>query len=202
MTELTLESYNLRRMMREKGIEERIGHWVDCLRRSDGQVEVVAYDLYRDGSQRTSEPANGKFPRRLGNTAEILTCDTVVLCTARESRTELYDALIARRDEWSDRGIEVVARAGECLAPRYLADAIFDGHRIAREFELPEPGASKSDDPGATDLGPRRLPEARERRALNLAVGRRSPKSKTLRIFAVMTTDANGATRQLHDRVP
>ena len=144
MTELTLESYNLRRMMREKGIEERIGHWVDCLRPSEGQVEVVAYDLYRDGSRRTSEPANGKYPRRLGKTADILTCDTVVLCTARESRTSLYDALVGRRDEWPGRCIDVVVRAGDCLAPRYLADAIFDGHRIGREFELPNPERPKA----------------------------------------------------------
>ena len=39
-----------------------------------------------------------------------------------------------RRGEWRDKGLELVCRAGDCLAPRYLADAIFDGHRIAREF--------------------------------------------------------------------
>ena len=33
----------------------------------------------------------------------------------------------------------MVVRSGDCLAPRYLADAIFDGHRIAREFESPNP---------------------------------------------------------------
>ena len=36
-------------------------------------------------------------------------------------------------------GLEVVVRSGDCLAPRYLADAIFDGHRIAREFESDNP---------------------------------------------------------------
>ena len=30
-------------------------------------------------------------------------------------------------------------RAGDCLAPRYIADAVFDGHRIAREMESPNP---------------------------------------------------------------
>ena len=28
---------------------------------------------------------------------------------------------------------------GDCLAPRYLADAVFDGHRLAREIEAPDP---------------------------------------------------------------
>ncbi|MEA2780653.1 MAG: dimethylamine/trimethylamine dehydrogenase [Rhodospirillaceae bacterium] len=144
MTDLTLEGYNLKRMMREKGIHERVGHWVEALRPAGNQVEVVAYDLYRDGSRRTTEPANGVYPRRLGNAVELLSCDTVLLCTARESDTTLYDALAARRDEWAGKGIEVVVRAGDCLAPRYLADAIFDGHRIAREFESPNPERPKA----------------------------------------------------------
>ena len=139
MTDLTLEGFNMKRMMREKGIHERAGHWVEALRPAGNQVELVAYDLYRDGSRRTVEPTTGVYPRRLGNAVEKLSCDTVVLCTARESRTELYDALYDRRSEWAGRGIEVIVRAGDCLAPRYLADAIFDGHRIAREFESTNP---------------------------------------------------------------
>jgi Thioredoxin reductase len=139
MTDLTLEGFNMKRMMREKGIQERIGHWVELLRPAGNQVEVVAYDLHRDGSLRTTQPTNGVYPRRLGNAVEILNCDTVILCTARESRTELYDSLYERRGEWAEKGIEAIVRAGDCLAPRYLADAIFDGHRIAREFESADP---------------------------------------------------------------
>ena len=144
MTDLTLEGFNMKRMMREKGIHERIGHWVELLRPAGNQVEVVAYDLYRDGSRRTTEPTNGVYPRRLGNAVEILECDTVILCTARESRTELYDSLYERRGEWGEKGIEAIVRAGDCLAPRYLADAIFDGHRIAREFESADPERPKA----------------------------------------------------------
>ena len=68
-----------------------------------------------------------------------LTVDSLILCTAKASRTELYDALALRRDEWAGRGIGKVVRVGECLAPRYLADAIFDGHRVGREFDDDEP---------------------------------------------------------------
>jgi dimethylamine/trimethylamine dehydrogenase len=144
MTDLTLEGFNMKRMMREKGIQERIGHWVELLRPAGNQVEVVAYDLHRDGSRRTTRPTNGVYPRRLGNAVEILNCDTVILCTARESRTELYDSLYERRGEWGEKGIEAIVRAGDCLAPRYLADAIFDGHRIAREFESADPERPKA----------------------------------------------------------
>jgi dimethylamine/trimethylamine dehydrogenase len=144
MTDLTLEGFNMKRMMREKGIQERIAHWVEFPRPAGNQVEVVAYDLHRDGSLRTTQPTNGVYPRRLGNAVEILNCDTVILCTARESRTELYDSLYERRGEWAEKGIEAIVRAGDCLAPRYLADAIFDGHRIAREFESADPERPKA----------------------------------------------------------
>jgi dimethylamine/trimethylamine dehydrogenase len=139
MTDLTLEGYNLKRMMRERGIHECVGHWVEALRPTADQVEVVIYDIYRDGSKRTAEPTKGVYPRRLGNEIEVLKCDTVILCTAREPLTELYDALYDQRGVWQEKGIEVVVRSGDCLAPRYLADAIFDGHRIAREFESGDP---------------------------------------------------------------
>ena len=68
----------------------------------------------------------------------------VVLCTAREANDGLHRALTARRGEWVDKGLERVSRAGDCLAPRYLADAIFDGHRIAREFESVDPERPKA----------------------------------------------------------
>lgn len=139
MTERTLEGYNIRRMMREKGIHERVGHWVEEVRGGPGAVEVVLYDRYRDGYRRTTQPETGVYPRRVGDAVEVLACDTVVLCTARESKRELYDALVARKERWADAGLEVVVRSGDCLAPRYLADAIFDGHRIAREFESVNP---------------------------------------------------------------
>ena len=139
MMDLTLEGPNFKRLMREKHIAERTGRWVEKIHATNHGVEVSLYDPYRDGSRRTTEPARGVYPRRLGDALEVLECDTVVLCTARESNSELYKALAAKRGEWRDKGIETVVRSGDCLAPRYLADAIFDGHRIAREFEDANP---------------------------------------------------------------
>ncbi len=66
--------------------------------------------------------------------------DGVVLVTARRSRDTLTRALGARAATYS---------IGDCVAPRLLADAIFDGHRLGREID--------SDDPR------RALPYARER---------------------------------------
>lgn len=139
ITDLTLESYNLRRMMREKGIGERVGHWVERVETADGGARVVIYDRYRDGVQRTTEPKLGVYPRRLGDAVEVLACDSVVLCTARESNRGLYDDLVAQKHRWTEARIEAVVRSGDCLAPRILADAIFDGHRIGREIESDNP---------------------------------------------------------------
>jgi dimethylamine/trimethylamine dehydrogenase len=125
-------------MMREKGIGERLSQWVEGVETGNA-LRVTLYDLYRDGSRRTGQPVAGSLPRRAGIAAEEFVCDSVVLCTARLSNTGLYRGLKSRQDEWADHGLGGVFRAGDCLAPRYLADAVFDGHRLAREFDDSDP---------------------------------------------------------------
>jgi dimethylamine/trimethylamine dehydrogenase len=137
-TDFTLEGPNLRRMMREKGIGQRVAHWVENA--TPGQrVELTIFDLYRDGFRRTAEPRRGELPRRRGTDNEALSCDSVVLCTRRSSNDGLYRELRARDAEWVEAGIKGIYRAGDCLAPRYIADAVFDGHRMGREIDSAHP---------------------------------------------------------------
>jgi hypothetical protein len=35
-----------------------------------------------------------------------------------------------------------VYRTGDCVAPRWLVDTVFDGHRLAREIDSPDPAVS------------------------------------------------------------
>jgi dimethylamine/trimethylamine dehydrogenase len=64
--------------------------------------------------------------------------DSVVIVTQRVSTDALYPAL--KNDPGlADAGIESVYRAGDCVVPRVLADAIFDGHRLAREIDSANP---------------------------------------------------------------
>jgi dimethylamine/trimethylamine dehydrogenase len=137
-TDFTLEGPNLRRMMREKGIASRAGTWVESAAASR-PVTLRLYDIYRDGSKRTEQPRAGELPRRAGSDTEDFRCDTVVLCTGRHSNALLYRDLAARRSEWAAKGLAGVYRAGDCLAPRYIADAVFDGHRMGREIDSPDP---------------------------------------------------------------
>ena len=58
--------------------------------------------------------------------------DAVCLVTQRVSDDALYRELKAS-------GVERLYRIGDCVAPRFVADAVFDGHRLAREIDSPDP---------------------------------------------------------------
>jgi dimethylamine/trimethylamine dehydrogenase len=82
--------------------------------------------------------------------------DAVVLTTQRVSNDGLYRVLSERRDELEGEGIGGLYRIGDCVAPRLIADAIFDGHRLAREIdsddpEIPLPFIRENRVLGATD---------------------------------------------------
>ena len=69
--------------------------------------------------------AEGEF----GDALEI-EADGVVLVTQRVSDDGLWREL---------EGLPGLHRIGDCVAPRLIADAIFDGHRLARELESEDP---------------------------------------------------------------
>ncbi|MEP6640904.1 MAG: FAD-dependent oxidoreductase [Gaiellales bacterium] len=68
-----------------------------------------------------------------------LAADGVVLVTQRLSDDALYRALQADPAAIEREGVEGVHAIGDCVAPRLIADAIFDGHRLAREIDSPDP---------------------------------------------------------------
>jgi dimethylamine/trimethylamine dehydrogenase len=68
-----------------------------------------------------------------------LEADGVVLVTQRVSNESLYLELAAGGEALRSEGVEAVYRVGDCVAPQLLADAIFDGHRLAREIDSPNP---------------------------------------------------------------
>ena len=85
----------------------------------------------------------GITPGRVSCEAEFgeqleLEADGIVLVTQRRSNDALYHAL--RDDErTAAEGIEAIYRVGDCVAPRMIAECIFDGHRLAREIESADP---------------------------------------------------------------
>jgi dimethylamine/trimethylamine dehydrogenase len=105
--------------------------------------------------------------------------DAVVLVTQRVPDARLYGELTRDPKQLEEAGIEAVYRVGDCVAPRpQVAEAIFDGHRLAREIDSDEPATP--------------LPWIRESRALGM----------TDRDYDRMVTDAevvrpNSETRPL-----
>jgi len=83
-------------------------------------------------------PAGATGVDELGEPLE-LEADAVVLVTQRLSDDALYHELVSDGDTLAAEGIEAVYRIGDCVAPRILAEAIFDGHRLAREIDSPNP---------------------------------------------------------------
>ena len=142
MTHYTLEYFNLHRMMHEKGIKHLTTHWVEEVEVGNS-LKVKSFYLLRDGYKRATEYKHDELPREASSEINEVECDTVVLVTGRKANKALYDALHARRDEWSANEINGIYQAGDCYAPRLTADCVFDGHRIARELDEPNPQKQK-----------------------------------------------------------
>jgi dimethylamine/trimethylamine dehydrogenase len=68
-----------------------------------------------------------------------LEADAVVVVTQRLSDERLFLELSTDQDRLRAEGIEAVYRIGDCVAPRLIVDAVFEGHRLAREIDAEEP---------------------------------------------------------------
>lgn len=77
----------------------------------------------------------------LGPDAAIsVPCKTLILATSREPVDDLYQALKAAPDELAAAGVKTLTAIGDCLAPGLIVDAVYAGHRFAREFQSPDGG--------------------------------------------------------------
>jgi dimethylamine/trimethylamine dehydrogenase len=133
-THYTMEIGNLKRMVHEKKIGQWTYHWPEKI--EPGKVTLTY--LYRDSPDLT-DLGNGRFGRREGTDTLDIACNSVVLVTSRVPNAELYCELKERAGEWADKEIAAIYRTGDCHAPRQLMNAIFDAHRLAREFDSPDP---------------------------------------------------------------
>jgi dimethylamine/trimethylamine dehydrogenase len=68
-----------------------------------------------------------------------LEADAIVLVTQRVSDDALYLELSSDPEALAAEGVEAVYRIGDCASPRHAADAVFDGHRLAREIDSENP---------------------------------------------------------------
>ncbi len=118
----TGESYRLNRMFRQEGVTILLGHLVT--QAAPGRLTLLQ-------GFAPDEPIE-------------LEADSLVLTTQRLSDDSLYRELKADGTALEAEGIEALYRIGDCVMPRMaLADAIFDGHRLAREIDSDDPATPK-----------------------------------------------------------
>jgi dimethylamine/trimethylamine dehydrogenase len=66
--------------------------------------------------------------------------EAIVLATSRQPEDAVYQELRLLPEALEQRGITGLYRIGDCFAPRlYVADTLFDGHRLAREIDTANP---------------------------------------------------------------
>jgi dimethylamine/trimethylamine dehydrogenase len=94
--------------------------------------------------------------------------DSVVLVTQRQPEDGLYRQLEMRREEAKAAGIQGIYRIGDCVAPRLIADCVFDGHRLGREIDTADPAIA--------------LPFIRENRVFDLANDDQEDRLRVLRL--------------------
>ena len=67
-------------------------------------------------------------------------CDGIVLVTQQAPHDALYLELAGDEPALVAAGIGGLYRIGDAAAPRMISEAIFDGHRLAREIDQKDPG--------------------------------------------------------------
>jgi dimethylamine/trimethylamine dehydrogenase len=114
---------------------------------------LEAPNMHRRLHQLKVEMVTYQMPTKIGNGGltsahvydeEHLTeweADAVVLVTQRRSNEALYRELkdSVGIDALRSEGITGFYRIGDCVAPRLVADCVFDGHRLAREIDSDNP---------------------------------------------------------------
>ena len=79
--------------------------------------------------------------------------DSVILTTARNSVCDIYDELHEDQERLDAAGIKGIYLIGDANTPGMIAQSVFSGHRLAREFDSPDPAVA--------------LPFIRERRLID-----------------------------------
>ena len=112
----TLEGEMLRAHLHQAGVDVRHATTVTQI----GPGSVTGHDRY-------GEPWSA-------------TCDGIVLVTQQVSKDALYRELASDAAALTRSGIGGLYRIGDAVAPRMISEAIFDGHRLAREIGADDPG--------------------------------------------------------------
>ena len=106
------------------------------------EQEIIQENLLKTGIKimphHFVRPGKKKFPEVVHiytGESTVLTCDALVLVTARIPNASLESELEKVRNSWDEAGIKSVTRIGDANAPSTIAAAVYSGHRYARELD-------------------------------------------------------------------
>jgi len=102
------------------------------------QQSLLEQDVSILANKRIVSAANGEITLAcvFTNREQTLACDNLVLLTQRESNAKLYtqlDALIESDNPANSPKLHII---GDAEAPALIADAVYSGHKMAREIEM------------------------------------------------------------------
>ncbi len=109
----TLEQARVHASLIEHGVDIRTSHMLS--KAGAGECEVTC--VY-SGRQKT------------------IKCRSVVLVTERQRNNSLHNTLLAMRHSGELPGVKTLELIGDAAAPGLIADAVYDGHMAARNFEM------------------------------------------------------------------
>lgn len=115
-TYYTLEQPRTIRKLRKLGVN--IVYYKEITKIEPGAVTIA--DIWDDSEQ-------------------TIPMDSTVLVTQRFPEEDLYLSLKDNPDALAEAGIQAVYRVGDCATPGYIADAVYEGHRLAREIDSANP---------------------------------------------------------------
>jgi dimethylamine/trimethylamine dehydrogenase len=93
-------------------------------------IKVLPYSSVRGFGDGKAVVANGLTGEEIE-----LAAGALVTVTARLPCDDLYFELEQLRDRWSDAGTSSIIRIGDCWAPSTIQQAVYTGHKWARELD-------------------------------------------------------------------
>lgn len=85
------------------------------------------------------EPGKASLVHVWSGQERFLQVDGLALATGRYSDCALYDELLERDEDRAAAGIDQLHLIGDAHSPGLIAQAVFSGHRLAREIDTPNP---------------------------------------------------------------
>ena len=103
-------------------------------------LEELGVELLMEHMVTAVAPGEVTIEHGFNNRVRSIPAGATVMTTQRIPNTDLWDSVEQAVSTAPEESRPQLFRIGDCVSPRMLvADAIFDGHRLAREIDSADP---------------------------------------------------------------